>query len=88
MRCIELDPLHYKSGNGRKFIIGDYQLTMYEKTFLKSMKSTVLSESEGLVNAIKWNGQFVAWASGIGVRVYDLTEKCSLGLIKWEEPKR
>lgn len=60
---------------------------MYEKTFLKGLKSTVLCESEGLVNAVKWNGQFVAWASGIGVRVYDLNEKCSLGLIKWEEPK-
>lgn len=87
IKCIELDPLHHKSGLGRRFIVGDYQLTLYEKTFLKGLKSTVLSDSEGLVNAVKWNGQFVAWASGIGVRVYDLNEKCSLGLIKWEEPK-
>lgn len=79
--------MYYKSGSGRKFIIGDYQLTLYEKTFLKGLKSTVLSDSEGLVNAVKWNGQFVAWASAIGVRVYDLNEKCSLGLIKWETPK-
>lgn len=86
LKCIELDPLYHKS-SGRKFILGDYQLTLYEKTFLKGLKSTILSSSEGLVNAVKWNGQFVAWASGLGVRVYDLNEKCSLGLIKWEEPK-
>lgn len=46
-----------------------------------------MCDSEGLVNTVKWNGQFVAWASAIGVRVYDLNEKCSLGLIKWEEPR-
>lgn len=87
IKCIELDPMYHKSSSGRRFVLGDYQLTLYEKTFLKGLKSTVLSDSEGLVNAVKWNGQFVAWASGIGVRVYDLNEKCSLGLIKWEEPK-
>lgn len=88
IKCIELDPMHFKSGSGRKFIIGDYHLTLYEKTFLKGLKSTILSESEGLVNNVKWNGSFVAWASAIGVRIYDLNERCSLGLIKWEEPRR
>jgi hypothetical protein len=87
IKCIELDPMYHKSSSGRRFIIGDYQLTLYEKTFLKGLKSTILSDSEGPVNAVKWSGQFVAWASAIGVRVYDLNEKCSLGLIKWEEPK-
>ena len=79
--------MHYKSGSGRKFIVGDNRLTLYEKTFLKGLKTTILSESEGQVATIKWNGQFIAWASALGVRVYDLYEKCSLGLIKWEEPK-
>lgn len=89
IKVIEIDPLYYRSNLGRRFILGDYQLTLYEKTFLKGLKSTVLSDSEGLVNAVKWNpsGQFIAWASSLGVRVYDLQEKCSLGLIKWEEPK-
>lgn len=66
---------------------GDNKLTLHEKTFLKGLKPTVLSEAEGLVDAIAWSDQFVAWASAIGVRVYDLNERCSLGLIKWEEPK-
>lgn len=29
----------------------------------------------------------MAWASALGVRVHDLNEKCSLGLIKWQEPE-
>lgn len=87
VKTIALDPMFYKSGSGRRFIIGDAKLTLYEKTFLNSLKQTVLCEAEGLVSAIAWNEQFVAWTSAIGVRVYDLNERCSLGLIKWEEPK-
>ncbi|XP_055301199.1 vacuolar protein sorting-associated protein 41 homolog [Sitodiplosis mosellana] len=87
VKTIALDPVYYKSGSGRRFIIGDQKLTLHEKTFLKGLKQTVLCEAEGVVSAIAWTDHFVAWASVIGVRVYDLNEKCSLGLIKWEEPK-
>lgn len=86
VKSIALDPFHYKAGSGRRFIVGDSKLTIYEKTFLKGLKSTVLNEAEGTVAAIAWTEQYVAWASSLGVRVYDLNEKCSLGLIKWEEP--
>lgn len=87
VKSIALDPMYFKSGSGRRFIIGDNKLTLYEKTFLKGLKQTVLHEVDGFVSAIAWTEHFVAWASAIGVRVYDLNEKCSLGLIKWEEPK-
>ena len=64
-------------------ILGDERLVLHEKTFLSRLKSTILCEAEGGVQNIKWNGQFVAWASDIGVRVYDINARCSLGLIKW-----
>lgn len=87
VKCIELDPLFSKSSS-RKFVIGEgSRLTLYERTIFKNYKSTILCEAEGLVNAISWHGNFLAWASSIGIRVYDLNERCSLGLIKWEEPK-
>ncbi|KAG8308451.1 Vacuolar protein sorting-associated protein 41 [Homalodisca vitripennis] len=40
---------------------------------------------EGGVQNIRWNeaGQHIAWATQLGVRVYDIHNKCSLGLIKW-----
>ncbi|XP_023245970.1 vacuolar protein sorting-associated protein 41 homolog [Copidosoma floridanum] len=85
VKSIAIDPLYYKSGSGRKFIIGKDQLVMYEKTFLSRIKSTVLWEAEGSVRAIAWAGHFIAWASDTGVRVYDLNDRSSLGLIKWTE---
>ncbi|CAD6996770.1 unnamed protein product [Ceratitis capitata] len=85
IKAVALDP-DSKTVAGKRFIIGDDKLTLFEKNFLKKLKTTVLSSAEGYVLSICWNGSFVAWASYLGVRVYDLNEKCSLGLMKWEEP--
>lgn len=87
VKTIALDPSYWKSGTGRRFIIGDNKMTLYEKGFLKTSRQTMLCEAEGFVSSMAWTEQFVAWSSAIGVRVYDLNERCSLGLIKWEEPK-
>lgn len=86
IKCIEIDPNYSKPGYGRRFIVGDSSLVLYEKALLGRMKPTVLCESEGFVSNIKWNGQFVAWSSVIGVRVYDFANRCSIGLVKWDEP--
>lgn len=59
-------------------------MSLYEKTFLGRLKPTVLCGSEGLVRSISWGENFIAWSSDIGVRVYDINARCSLGLIKWE----
>lgn len=83
VKSVAIDPNYYKSGSGRRFITGDERLMLHEKTFLSRLKSTFLYEAEGGVQNIEWNGQFVAWASDIGVRVYDINALCSLGLIKW-----
>ncbi|XP_049953703.1 vacuolar protein sorting-associated protein 41 homolog isoform X1 [Schistocerca serialis cubense] len=83
VRCVAIDPYYSKPGSGRRFITGDERLVFHEKTFLSRIRTTVLYEAEGTVQNIKWNGQFVAWASNIGVRVYDMYGQCSLGLIKW-----
>ncbi|XP_015836358.1 vacuolar protein sorting-associated protein 41 homolog isoform X2 [Tribolium castaneum] len=85
VKTVALDPLYYKNGANRRFITGDDKLTLYERTFLGSLKPTVLCESEGLVRSLCWGENFIAWSSNIGVRVYDITARCSLGLIKWEE---
>lgn len=69
-------------------LVGDNRLTLYEKTFLGGLKSTVLCESEGLVRGLCWGDKFIAWSSDIGVRIYDIEARCSLGLIKWEQDPR
>uniref|UniRef100_A0A0A1WFZ4 Vacuolar protein sorting-associated protein 41 homolog n=1 Tax=Zeugodacus cucurbitae TaxID=28588 RepID=A0A0A1WFZ4_ZEUCU len=85
IKAVALDP-DTKAVAGKRFVVGDDKLTLYERNFLKKLKTTVLSSAEGYVLSVCWNGSFVAWASYLGVRVYDLNEKCSLGLMKWEEP--
>ncbi|XP_046741986.1 vacuolar protein sorting-associated protein 41 homolog isoform X1 [Diprion similis] len=83
VKSIALDPYYYKTGSGRRFLTGDSKLILYEKTFLSRIKPTILCEAEGGVRSISWAGQFVAWASDTGVRIYDLSAKCSLGVIQW-----
>ncbi|XP_030377032.1 vacuolar protein sorting-associated protein 41 homolog [Scaptodrosophila lebanonensis] len=85
IKAVALDP-DTKSSGVRRFIVGDDRLTIYERKFLKKLKSTELCTAEGNVLSVCWNGNFVAWASYLGVRVYDLNERCSLGLMKWEVP--
>lgn len=60
-------------------------MTLYEKTFLNRVRSTVVCECEGYVQAMAWHERWVAWASEVGVRIYDLAARCSLGLIQWEK---
>ncbi|KAH8400621.1 hypothetical protein KR222_008734, partial [Zaprionus bogoriensis] len=84
IKTVALDP-EVKSGV-RRFIVGDDKLTLYERNLLQRLKPTELCAVEGSVLSICWQGNFVAWASHLGVRVYDLNERCSLGLMKWEVP--
>lgn len=85
VKTIALDPNFHKAGSGGRYIIGDHNLTLYERSFLGRLRPTHLCESEGLVRSISWGENFIAWSSDIGVRVYDLNARCSLGLIKWED---
>ncbi|XP_065201572.1 vacuolar protein sorting-associated protein 41 homolog [Planococcus citri] len=85
-RCIKsiaIDPLYYKSGINKRFVSGDDRLILHEKTFLSRVKSTILYEAAGRVQNIKWHNRFIAWASDEGVRVYDIVDRVSLALIKW-----
>lgn len=71
-----------------RFLAGDSRLHLYERSFLKGLRPVVLHEAVGQVTAIAWSGHFVAWSSGMSVRFYDLNERCSLGLMKWDEPAK
>lgn len=86
VKSICIDPQNQKHSNGRRFIVGDNKLTLCERSFLQNIKKTVLNEAEGFASSIAWSENFVASASGLGVRFYDLNERCSLGVIKWEDP--
>ncbi|XP_050441734.1 vacuolar protein sorting-associated protein 41 homolog [Adelges cooleyi] len=87
-RCVKsvaIDPLYHKSGAYRRFVTGDDRLMLHERTFLGRTKSVVLCDAEGAVHNMNWHNRFVAWSSNIGLRVYDVVARCSLGLIKWDK---
>lgn len=84
VRAVALDPSSNVQG-GKRLVIGDDKLTLYERTgFLGRWRAAVLCEAESHVTGLAWGGEFIAWASAVGVRVYDTVARCSLGLIQWE----
>lgn len=65
--------------------LGDDKLTLYERALFGGYKKTVLWENEGLIRSLCWGENFLAWSSNVGVRVFNMASRCSLGLIKWEQ---
>ncbi|XP_043069862.1 vacuolar protein sorting-associated protein 41 homolog isoform X2 [Drosophila bipectinata] len=84
IKVVALDP-NPKSCIDR-FIVGDEKLVLYNRKILPGFVTKELCVVEGSVLSICWHLNLVAWASHLGVHVFDLNEECSLGLIKWEVP--
>ncbi|MPC92625.1 Vacuolar protein sorting-associated protein 41 [Portunus trituberculatus] len=63
---------------------GTTKLTLYEKALFGQLRSSVLAEGGGAgpVRAMRWAGQFLAWATDSGVRVTDMATKSIITLIK------
>ncbi|CAG0885065.1 unnamed protein product [Darwinula stevensoni] len=87
VKSIAIDPLYFKGGSHRKFLTGDERLILHEKTFLKQ-KQTILHGGEGVIRTIRWRGQFVAWSTDAGVRVFDMNERRTISLIKKDHSDR
>ncbi|KAK3862858.1 hypothetical protein Pcinc_031314 [Petrolisthes cinctipes] len=82
VRSVALDPLYHKPRSGRRFVVGTNKVTLYEKAMFGQLRSTVLAEGGGPARAMKWEGQFLAWAIDSGVRVTDMTTNAVITLIK------
>lgn len=82
---VAIDPLFGNSGSGKRFIVGDYKVILYEKTFLSRYKTTVLFDGDGQVRNIRWKENLVAWATDTSVRIYDMEEKVVICFIPEED---
>lgn len=84
VRCVALDPFYYRARSGRRFVVGTNKLTLYEKVLFGQLRPSVLAEGGGggPVRAMRWAGQFLAWAMDSGVRVTDMATKNIITLIK------
>uniref|UniRef100_A0A8D8Q5T3 Vacuolar protein sorting-associated protein 41 homolog n=1 Tax=Cacopsylla melanoneura TaxID=428564 RepID=A0A8D8Q5T3_9HEMI len=83
LTSVQINP-HYKKSS-KRFVTGDSKLILHEKTILSRVRSTTLCDAsmEGGVINMSWASQFIAWATNVGMRVYDIQARTSLGLIKW-----
>ncbi|KAG7161245.1 Vacuolar protein sorting-associated protein 41-like, partial [Homarus americanus] len=82
VRSVALDPAYFKPRSGRRFVVGTNKVILYEKALFGQLRPTVLSENSGPARAMKWAGQFLAWATDSGVRVMDMNTKAVITLIK------
>uniref|UniRef100_A0A7E4W2R0 RING-type domain-containing protein n=1 Tax=Panagrellus redivivus TaxID=6233 RepID=A0A7E4W2R0_PANRE len=68
-----------------KFLVGLEQLHLYEKGFLMSYNSKCLysgKPEDGLIYAISWRGDVIAFTNETGTRIFDLKTFTTLAIIQ------
>jgi hypothetical protein len=75
MRSIALEP-GFGWRSSRSFVTGGMagQLVLREKSWFGHRES-ILHEGEGPIWTTQWRGNYIAWASDRGVRIYDVNSK-------------
>lgn len=82
INCIAIDPYFYKSGNGRRFVVGVDKLMLYERGFLKRYKTVPIQSKDDPINNVSWFGQFIAWSTKTEVRIFDIDQRAIITKIK------
>ena len=81
VRAIAIDP-SFGRGTDRRFVTGDDKLILHSKNFLNRHASKIISSGDGQVRNIKWRGSFIAWATDVNVRIYDVSQKALIAVVK------
>lgn len=79
---VAIDPYFHRAGSGRRFVVGDDKVTLYERGFLGKHKLTVLQNKEQDVKTLSWHGQFIAWATDFSVQIFDVEQRTIITRIK------
>lgn len=82
VRAVAIDPYFALKGSDRRIISGDDKIILHYKNFFSSYNRKILHSGDGIIRTIKWNGSFVAWSTDINVRIYDLSTKSLIAVIK------
>ncbi|KAI1300179.1 Vacuolar protein sorting-associated protein 41 -like protein [Halotydeus destructor] len=88
VRAVAVDPQFSTRSSARRFVTGSDCIKLHEKTFLMGYKSQPLLVGDGQVRSIKWHGQFIAWASDLNIRIYDVEEKAIITVIRRDHDSR
>ncbi|KAL3119667.1 hypothetical protein niasHT_006753 [Heterodera trifolii] len=89
-KVVEIASDFSRLGSNQRFLVGSRDLILYERgiraeLFAGKRRETVLYkglERDGLISAISWHGQYVAFSNETGTRIYDLKLGRSLTLIQ------
>lgn len=85
IKTLCLDPLFASSGS-RRFALGEAdRLLLYEKNILGRYKTTCLQQARGVIRCTTWRTHFIAWASDLGIKIYDVQGRCFITHIDREK---
>ena len=66
----------------RRLVTGDDKVILHSKNFLNRHVRTVISAGDGQVRNMRWRGSFLAWATDTNVRIYDMSQKALIAVVK------
>ena len=83
VKTVAIDPA-YVQRDTRELVMGglDGQLMRKEKGWFGNMRDFLVHGGEGPIHAIRWEGEFIAWANEIGVKIYDCNLKSRITHLK------
>ncbi|KAL9657386.1 hypothetical protein ABK040_014374 [Willaertia magna] len=74
VKSVALDPLYGQQKEHAMVSGGKTEkLTLKKKGWFGSYKEVVIHKGEGAIHAVRWFGDFIAWANDLGVKIYDIT---------------
>lgn len=74
-RAVAISEDFSRQGSGQKFVIGERDLVIYERSFLGRRKISAIYQGldkDGFISEISWNGHYIAFTNESGTRIYDL----------------
>lgn len=78
VKAISIDP-NFVGSSYKRFAIGEAdRMLLFEKNILGRYKSTCLQQTRGVIRAISWRQNFLAWSSDLCVKIYDITGRTNI----------
>ncbi len=85
LKTLCLDPT-YGSSSARRFVLGEAdRLMLYERNILGRYRSSCLQHARGVIRATTWRTTFIAWASDLCIKIYDVAGRALITHIDREK---
>lgn len=83
VHSVAIDPNFGARGSDRKIVTGDdRELILHYRNFFSKYTRSTLHSGDGKIKRIKWRGSFISWATEHNVRIYDVSQRAIITVIK------